>query len=444
MLRYTLVFEDQFSGPLNRFDGKTGVWRDFPRRQKYIGNGPPSIYVNPGMTRRDGSALGLTAFKLDDGKLRISAGEIPELLLDDVHALLRNAGYSQGAVEKVRYYSGSLSTFSSWSQTYGYFEMRAKLPEGKGHWPAFWLVPSVNGWPPEIDIFEALGRENGSDGPGSPDNRLHMRVHFDEIAADGTYAPEPRLSNPFELEDGVPQRAIRRKHGNGTRYTFAKTVDVGQMFGRHIFDEFNVYGLSWTSDEITWWFGPTRDALQKVYRTPTPRDANGPMAIVFNNQIGGKWAKSPDPSAARETFESQFVIDYVRVFAQAPVHAFTSGAPCFSGRGGDELIVGNAASQSIRPGGGFDILTGGGGHDRFIVPGNGGSKIFTDFAPDDVLVLRDWSFHTFGEALSRITQVGNDLWLVDKQEGQPPQTLILRDLSVNDLTSANFDFGASE
>ncbi|MDJ0992321.1 MAG: family 16 glycosylhydrolase [Dinoroseobacter sp.] len=441
MARYTPVLIEEFNLPLNRFDGNTGVWRDFPRRQKYIGNGPPSLYVNPTMTRQGGTLLGLDPFRIENGKLHIEAGPIPEADLSDVHALLRGAGYKEKAVQQVRYYSGSLSTFSSWSQTYGYFEMRAKLPEGAGHWPAFWLVPSVNGWPPEIDIFEVLGRENGSKGRGSPDNHVHLRVHFDEIAADGSHVPEPSLTNPFEVEGGVPQSAIRRERPQGPRFTFAKTVDVEQAFGRQVFDQFNTYAVSWTPDEIIWWFGSDSDDLQEIYRTPTPRDVTGPMAVVFNNQIGGKWAGAPDPAKDTETFAAKFIIDYVKIFAQTPELNIETNAKDLRGSSADERLIGSSASQTFYPKGGFDILTGGGGADLFFIEGDSGSKIITDFASDDVLMLSGWTFTTSSEALRRLVQVDQDLWLIDEQEPQAPQTLIFRNLTSSDLSPANFNFG---
>lgn len=439
--RFTPILTEEFDGPFSRFNGRTGVWKDYPRREKFIGNGPPSLYVNPSMLRQDGQPLGLDPFTIANGQLNIAAAPIPADDLAEVHSLLERAGYTAEEAEKVRYYSGSLSTRSSWAQTYGYFEMRARLPEGRGHWPAFWLLPAVDGWPPEIDIFEVLGRENGPGAPNGADNQVHLRVHFDEIAADGTHAPEHTFVNPFEVVDGAPQTAIRRDRPKGPRYTFAKTVDVGAAFGRKVFDEFNVYGMTWTPDEIVWWFGPTSGELTEIYRSPTPRDVNGPMSVIFNDQIGGKWAGDPDPALDAETFRNVFAVDYVKIYALTPTNHVISDQKQIRGGSSDDFMVGTVTGQTFYPGSGFDILAGGGGADRFVITGDSGSKLLIDFQPDDVVILQHWTFNTAKDALERLEQVGQDVWLIDTQEPQAPQTLIFRNLQVGDLSTLNFGFG---
>ena len=59
-----------------------------------------------------------------------------------------------GAIE-----SGMLR--SRWSGEYGVFEIRMKVPAGRGLWPAFWLNPQDQKWPPEIDVVEIVN--NGRD-----------------------------------------------------------------------------------------------------------------------------------------------------------------------------------------------------------------------------------------------------------------------------------------
>ena len=50
--------------------------------------------------------------------------------------------------------SGMVTTYPSVHFKYGFVQVVARLPFGKGLWPAIWLVPSDGSWPPEIDIVE--------------------------------------------------------------------------------------------------------------------------------------------------------------------------------------------------------------------------------------------------------------------------------------------------
>ena len=54
------------------------------------------------------------------------------------------------------YASGEITSQGLFAQTYGHFEMMAKMPEANGIWPAFWLLPENNTWPPEIDVMEYI------------------------------------------------------------------------------------------------------------------------------------------------------------------------------------------------------------------------------------------------------------------------------------------------
>src|SRR5207237_4534449 len=76
------------------------------------------------------------------------------------------------------YTSARLLTKNKFSQAYGRFEARIKIPYGQGIWPAFWMLGDnidTAGWPTcgEMDIMENIGRESSVDdgtfhGPGLP------------------------------------------------------------------------------------------------------------------------------------------------------------------------------------------------------------------------------------------------------------------------------------
>jgi beta-glucanase (GH16 family) len=62
-----------------------------------------------------------------------------------------------GAPLTYPYTSGMVTTMKSFSFTYGYVQIVAKIPGGTGTWPALWLLPTSETWPPEIDIMENFG-----------------------------------------------------------------------------------------------------------------------------------------------------------------------------------------------------------------------------------------------------------------------------------------------
>ena len=125
------------------------------RKTKY--NGEQQIYVDPGYEGRGMVPLGLDPFKVRDGVLSIVASRIPSDLKE---VLFSN-----------EYVSGVLTTQKSFSQKYGYFEIRAKIPLGTGVWPAFWLLANDGGWPPEIDAMEGRGQR-----PGDVVMTTHWRI----------------------------------------------------------------------------------------------------------------------------------------------------------------------------------------------------------------------------------------------------------------------------
>jgi beta-glucanase (GH16 family) len=60
-----------------------------------------------------------------------------------------------------RYSSARLITLGKAAWTYGFFEVRARLPCGQGSWPAIWMLGSGGQWPRdgELDIMEHAGSD---------------------------------------------------------------------------------------------------------------------------------------------------------------------------------------------------------------------------------------------------------------------------------------------
>ena len=69
-----------------------------------------------------------------------------------------------------KYTSAVITSYGKFSQKYGYFEGRFRIPMGKGLWPAFWMLPYPQHWPPEIDIFETI----------KDDPQIHMNYHWSD------------------------------------------------------------------------------------------------------------------------------------------------------------------------------------------------------------------------------------------------------------------------
>jgi Glycosyl hydrolases family 16 len=162
------------------------------------------------------------------------------------------------------YVSGIITSYPSFSHTYGYFEMRAQLPQGAGMWPAFWLLPQ-NGGVGEIDIMEAFGAAYQGQGRC---NQFHWALHG---------APT----------DPTP----------GAWITTSSNICTG----------FHVYGVDWQAATITWYLDGVEIAQQ-----PTPSWANRPFYILANLAVGGTW---PGPPAGES---ASMQIDYIRVYAAMP------------------------------------------------------------------------------------------------------------------------------
>jgi beta-glucanase (GH16 family) len=202
-----------------------------------------------------------------------------------------------------QYTSARLNTAATFTQAYGHFETRMKLPRGQGMWPAFWMlgndIGSV-GWPTsgEIDIMENVGYEPGA---------VHGTIHGPGYSGSG---------------------------GIGAGYT----LPGGQSFA----DGFHTFAVDWAPNSITW------SVDGNAYETRTPADLNGnrwvfdhPFYLLMNLAVGGYWPGDPDGST---TFPQQLVVDYVHVTTASTGGG--SGTGRITGYGGKCVDVAGASSAN--------------------------------------------------------------------------------------------------
>ena len=213
-------------------------------------NGEKEIYVDPGFRGSAAKPLGINPFRISDGALEIVADRAPEDIVPSIW--------------NYRYTSGMITTQRSFSQLYGVFEIRARMPKGRGLWPGFWLLPLDHSWPPEIDVFEILGNDP---------TVLHTNAHS---KATGKHTDAPSVVH-------VPDTSAA----------------------------FHTYAVDWEKDQIKWYF----DGVE-VAQKPTPADMHKPMYLLATFTVGGYWPGDPDASTQ---FPAILAIKWIRAYRRDPM-----------------------------------------------------------------------------------------------------------------------------
>ena len=101
-------------------------------------------------------------------------------------------------------------------------------------------------------------------------------------------------------------------------------------------------------------------------------------------------------------------------------------------------IVGTAGNDVVVAGGGLDTIDLKAGTDVVFVDRGLDNKIIEHFGKDDRIVLEGFFFDGPRSALARLTQVGNDVWLINGADPGNPQTTVFRDMRVADFSADNF------
>ncbi len=177
------------------------------------------------------------------------------------------------------YGSGMITTRDTAAFRYAWFEVRARVPEGQGLWPAIWLSPNEDAygsWPRsgEIDLMELRGQ--------NPDI-ARVNYHYADALGD-------RAQSPVDV------------------------VAVGPAFN----EAFHTFGLRWTETDLTWFVDGSEVHSVSGWTSnvgPSPAPFDQRFFLRLNLAIGGNFPGSPDGSTP---WPATMEVDYVRVFQQFP------------------------------------------------------------------------------------------------------------------------------
>jgi beta-glucanase (GH16 family) len=241
--KWALTWSDEFNGPDGAPDGKK--WTIVTGGHGF-GNNELEYYTDR-----------VQNMKQENGKLVITA--ISE---------------SFTGPDKVtrQYTSARTKTAGNFSQKYGRFEARIKLPEGRGMWPAFWLLGDNKArWPlcGEIDVMENIGSD--------------------------------------------PTVVLGTLHGPG--YSGDKGISKRYQLpaGKRASDDFHLYAVEWEPNVIRFYV----DDILYVTRTPadlppgTEWVFDHPFYVILNLAVGGNLPGNPEESTK---FPQAMLVDYVRVY----------------------------------------------------------------------------------------------------------------------------------
>jgi beta-glucanase (GH16 family) len=169
-----------------------------------------------------------------------------------------------------RYTSARLITRGKAEWTYGFFEVRAKMPCGRGTWPAIWTLGSGGQWPDdgELDIMEHVG---------SDPKRTSSAIH------------------------------VRGAHGANPVYGAARVPDACSAFHN--------YQMHWTRDGVSFGVdGFVHLHYPRIDAGPAAWPFDKPQFLLLNLAIGGHLGGPVDD----RIFPVQFEVEYVRVYQPLP------------------------------------------------------------------------------------------------------------------------------
>ncbi len=242
---YTLLWNDEFDG--SSLD--TGIWNYEPHQ--------------PGWTNNE-----LQEYTTSEENVFIKDGQ-----------LVIKAIKTTDAGGKDYYTSGKITSQNKKDFMYGKVVVSAKVPEGKGLWPAIWMMPKDESfygqWPKcgEIDIMEVLGNQTDT---------AYGTIHYGE--------PHAQQQGTYVLKNGTY---------SSDSHEFSVEWEPGEM---RFYIDGNLYNT------VNDWFTAVDGEDEKPYPAPF----NQPFFVQLNLAVGGTWPGNPDASTSFD--KAEFMVDYVRVY----------------------------------------------------------------------------------------------------------------------------------
>ena len=170
-----------------------------------------------------------------------------------------------------RYTSARINTRGKKEFTYGRIEVRAKLPRGRGIWPAIWTLGLTGGWPAcgEIDIMEYWGHD-----PNTVASNVHTR---DYNHTKGT--------------------------GRGGKITYEKP-----------YADFHIYAVEWFPDRMDFYMDDKMFySCKSKGEGPGEWPFDAPQYLILNQALWVNF-KPGEPGIDDSIFPQEFIVDYVRVY----------------------------------------------------------------------------------------------------------------------------------
>lgn len=232
---------------------------------------------------------------IEDGKLVITARN--ERVTGPALPRHLRFGSATPNAQAVRSFSSArLSTRGKASWTYGKFEIRAKLPQGQGTWPAIWMLPEKDrygAWAAsgEIDILEAVN-----------------------------------LGVPCQKCEGGRENTILGTLHFGGKWPDNKSKGEEVPYPAVLDNDFHNYAIEWDPDKITWFV----DGMKFAERNSSEWSSTGsdkvgapfdqPFHLILNLAIGGKLAESRGLGGVMlDGYPKRMEIDWVRVWQKSEV-----------------------------------------------------------------------------------------------------------------------------